>query len=356
MAANTKKLNVRNTKQQMLDAYNELAKSLEEKRDVELKPEQKAVEKETALVVEKANKISLDGVTQGIAQLKAEVNKTFSQLQEKLEDELSKYADLTEAVSAKEKELADIYEIRKSASSLVALIEAQNQRRTEFEAEMEEKKQALAGEIERERKQRMLEKEQYEAKAKEQKEAEEKQRKREKDEYEYGFKREQLIAREQFEYAKEKTEKALSDKKEQVEKELSEREGIVAEREKTIKSLEDRIQELEKGQEKAVELAVTKAKEQLLADFTSKEILLKKEFEGERNVFTTRIKSLEDITKKQTEQIVMLTQQLENAAGKVQDIAVKAIEGSSHSKLFEQLRNVIEERKKPESEGKTKSE
>lgn len=356
MAENSKPISLRNTKQEMLDAYNELAKSLEEKRDVELKPEQKAVEKETAQVVEKANNLSLDGVTQGIAHIKTEVNKTFSQLQQSLEDELVKYNQLGQAVSAKEKELADIYEIRKSASSLMALIEAQNQRRKEFEIEMEAKKQALADEIDRGRKQWTLEKDQHNAHVKENKEAVELQRKREKDEYEYSFKREQLVAREKFEYEKDKTEKALADKKEQLEKELSERERIVAEREKAIKSLEDRILELEKDKENTRKATVAEITEQLSSDFESKQVLLKKEFEGERNVFTTRIKSLEDITKKQAEQIVTLTAQLENAAGKVQDIAVKAIEGSSHSKLFDQLRNIIEERKIPQAESKTKSE
>jgi hypothetical protein len=356
MAENTKKLSIRSTKQEMLDAYNELAKSLEEKRDVELKPEQKSAEKETTLVMEKSNKLSLDGVSLGISQLKTEVNKTFSQVQESLENELLKYHELCQAVEAKEKELADIYEIRKSASSLMALIEAQNQRRNEFEIEMEKKKQTLADEIDGERKQWLVEQEQYKNQIKEQKGAEEKQRKREKDEYEYSFTREQLVAREKFDYEKEKTEKALSDKKEQLEKELSEREGIVAEREQAVKSLEDRILELEKTREEDREQAVTTTGEQLEAEFESKQVLLKKEFEGERNVLTTRIKSLEDTAKKQAEQILVFTQQLEHAADKVQDIAVKAIEGSSHSKMFDKLRNIVEERKKSESESKTKSE
>lgn len=36
-----KKISISNTKQQMLSAYNELLKQLEEKRDAELKPEKK---------------------------------------------------------------------------------------------------------------------------------------------------------------------------------------------------------------------------------------------------------------------------------------------------------------------------
>ncbi|MGI9165035.1 MAG: hypothetical protein ACR2G5_01360, partial [Pyrinomonadaceae bacterium] len=63
-----------------------------------------------------------------------------------------------------------------------------------------------------------------------------------------------------------------------------------------------------------------------------REELLRKEFDGERNVLKTRIESLEQLAKEQSEQIARLSQQLEKAYGQVQDIAVRTVEGSSHSK------------------------
>ena len=355
MAENIKEITIKNTKQQMLDAYNELVQKLEDKRQAELKPEKKAEEQKMHRAIEQADKLSLDGITQGIGQLKSEINKTFTDLTERLETELAKYQEVKKAIEAKELELGEIYEIQKSASSLAALIEAQNQRRKEFEREMEEKKQALAGEIEATRKEWQAEKAQYEALDKEKREADAKQKKREREEYEYNFKREQQLAKDKFEDEKAKTEKLLTEKVEQTEKELAEREQIVAEREKKMATLEDRISELEQTRDKVVENAVKETTERLESDFKAKETLLKKEFEGERKVFSTRIQSLEVTVKSQNEQITQLSQQLEKASNQVQDIAVKAIEGSSHSKLLNQLQSYMEEKSKKENEIKVKS-
>ena len=355
MPVSVKEITIKNTKQQMLDAYNELVQKLEDQRQAELKPEKKAEEQKTHRAIEQADKLSLDGITQGIGQLKSEINKTFTGLVEKLETELTKYQEVKKAIEAKELELGEIYEIQKSASSLAALIEAQNQRRNEFEREMEEKKQALSAEIEATRKEWQAEKAQYEALDKEKREADEKQKKREKEEYEYNFKREQQLTRDKFEDEKAKAEKSLTEKREQTEKELTEREQIIAEREKKMATLEGRISELEQTRDKVVENAVKETTERLELDFKAKETLLKKEYEGERKVFSTRIQSLEVTVNNQNEQIARLTQQLEKASMQVQDIAVKAIEGSSHSKLFNQFQSYLEEKSNKENEIKVKS-
>ena len=60
-----------------------------------------------------------------------------------LEEEVSKYIKIKEGIWLKEKELQEIYEIEKNASTLTALLEAQVQKRTEFENEMRERKDAF---------------------------------------------------------------------------------------------------------------------------------------------------------------------------------------------------------------------
>ena len=347
-----KQLSLKNTKHEMLEAYNELLKKMEEKREAELKPEQKIIDQKAQKAVETANELSLDGVTQSVGLLKVEINKAFASLVEKLEAELAKYQEVKEAVGVKENELAEIYEIQKSASSLAALIEAQNQRRKDFEYEMEEKKQALLGEIDASKKAWELEKTEYETDFKERQEADEKARKREKEEYEYAFKREQQLAKDKFIDEKAKTEKELEEKKKQVEKELSEREHVLAEREQKMDTLSERISELEMHREEAIQIAVKENDAKWTADLKSREAFTKIEFEGERNVLTARIQSLEETVKRLNEQIDQLSEQLEKASGQVQDIAVRAIEGSSHSKLINQIQSMLEEKKHKEIESK----
>ena len=356
MPEKTKPVTIKSTKQEMLDAYNDLVQKLEQKREEELKPEKKAEEKKIQKVIENTDKLTLDKIAQETGKLKSEISRTISDLVEKLEAELVKYDEMKTAVATKEKELSEIYEIQKSASSLAALIEAQNQRRKDFELEMEEKKGKLVLEIEETRKKWEQEKFEYETQLKERKEQEEKLRKREKEEYEYNFKREQLLSKNRFEDDKNQAEKELKEKIAQAENDLSEREQRIAEREQRINDLEKQIADLETNEREVIAKAIKDASDKLKLDYESKEKLFNKEFEGERNVLNTRIQSLEEIVSKQNQQIAALTQQIEKASVKVQDIAVKAIEGSSHSKLFNEIQSMIEEKKHTENQIKVKTE
>jgi len=101
----------------------------------------------------------------------------------------------------------------------------------------------------------------------------------------------------------------------------------------------------------AVDKAVKEATERLNLETKNREELLKKEFLGEKNVFTTRIESLEKLVKEQSEQITRITQQLEKAYQQVQDIAVKTIEGASSMKSLASIQQWISEQmRKPVQE------
>jgi hypothetical protein len=250
----------------------------------------------------------------------------------------------------KEKELQELYEIEKSAVTLAALIESQNQKRESFESEMAEKKEALSQEIEVLRAEREKEKNDYEAEIKERDIAEKKRRDREKEEYDYSFKREQKIAKDKFEDEKSKLEKETQIKREQMENELKEREKAIALNEGELNELRKKVIAFPKEMEMAIAKAVKETTEKLTLEAKNREELQKREFIGERNVLTTRIESLEKIVKEQNEQIAKLSQQLEKAYQQVQEIAVKTIEGSSTIKSFANLQQWISEqtRKSPQ--------
>ena len=84
----------------------------------------------------------------------------------------------------------------------------------------------------------------------------------------------------------------------------------------------------------------------------SREELLKAEAEGESNVFKARMESLERTTKEQAERITALTRQLEAAYQKVQDIAVKTVEGASNSKSVANLQQLLGEQIRKQTQEK----
>jgi hypothetical protein len=349
--AQPKKLSMTSTKQEMMEAYHGLLKQLEEKKEAELKPEKKLEEKKAKEVVQVANSLSAEGVGKEISSLKSEIGKMLTQIADKLEEEVNKFKAIQKAIELKEKELRELYEIEKSAMALAALIETQVQKRQLFEAEMAARKEELNQEIKSHRSEWAKEKSDYEAEIKERDLAEKKRREREKEEYEYTFKRQQQIAKDKFEEEKAKLEKEIQAKKEQMEGELKGREKIIAEKEEELNELRKKAALFPKELEAAVSKAVKETIERLSLEAKNKEELLKKEFIGERNVLTTRIESLEKTVKEQSAQIASLSQLQEKAYQKVQDIAVKAIEGSSSFKSLTSLQQLLSEQvKKPSQE------
>ena len=306
-----KKLSMSNTKKEMLEAYNALLEQLQERADTSLTPERKAEEEKVKEIEELTDSLSSEKIARETSNLKIEIGKMLGELSERLENAVNKFKDIQRAIKFKERELKEVYEIEKSAGTLLALVEAQNQKRREFEEEMER----LRAEWEREKKE------------------EAKKREREKEEYLYRFKREQQLAKDKFEDEKAKMEKEIKLKKEEAEKELAEREKAITEKEEELKELRKKVETFSSELDLAIKKAVKETTERLQQEAKIREELLKKEFDGERNVLTTRIKSLEETVKQQNEQIIRLSQQLEKAYQKIQDIAVKTVEGKSISAI-----------------------
>jgi hypothetical protein len=95
--------------------------------------------------------------------------------------------------------------------------------------------------------------------------------------------------------------------------------------------------------ESAVDKAVKEAADRLKLEAKNREELLRKEFEGERNVSVARIEALEKMAKDLSDQNAKLSRQLEAAYQKVQEIAEKAIEGSSQAKSLADLQKLLAE-------------
>jgi hypothetical protein len=331
-----KKLSTTNTKQEMLDTYNDLLAQLEEKRENDATPEQKVVEKAVKQVVAVADGLTTDSILSNISGLKAEVGKVLTSLSDRLEQESGRYEAVKKAIIEKDKELAEIYEIQKAASSLSALIEAQNHKKEQFEAEMAERKEAQSSEIEETRQEWQKEKAQRTADVKEQDAADAKKRTREKEEYDYNLQRERQTVKDAFEKEKagleeekERLEREIALRREQSDREFAEREQAISRQEEELAELRARVAAYPKELESTVAREVKLAVDKVQMEATFKLELLQKEFEGERNVLESKIASFESLVKDQAARISSLGEQVEKSYVQVQAIAVKAVEGSA---------------------------
>ncbi|RKY36061.1 MAG: hypothetical protein DRP78_04575 [Candidatus Omnitrophota bacterium] len=343
------KISLSSTKKEMLEAFKDLKIKLEEKAKIELNPEKKVEEKKIQTIVESVDSLSVDLIEKDISSLKLNVGKMLSQISEKLGEEIGNYKNAQEAINIKNKELQEIFEIEKSAFALAALIEAQKQKKSEFEIEMKYLKEELDNKIKITRIDWDKEKKEHTDFIEERNVEEKKKRDRAKEEYIYEFQREKQLAENKFKDEMKKQEKELAVKQEafnkkfaDMEKELKEREDCVQAKEQVFKKLQQETDTFPKRLETAVNKAVTETTAKLKGE-TEKDIaLLKKGYEGEKSVLETKIESLQKLVADQTKQSANLSEKIEKAYGKVQDIALKAVEGSANMKAINSFAQISE--------------
>ncbi len=316
------------TKQEMLAAYKEVVKRLKEKREAELKPQQRAEEKQKEAAVQVAESLSTEGIAREVGNLRSEISKVLIELSDRMEEEIGNYLHLKRAVEAREKELVELSGIEREALSLAALLEAQKEKRERFDGEMAEKKQSLEAEIASTRAAWKEEQKAHEAEVQAREAAEKKKREREAEDYSYTFERQKRLAQEQFEYEKARMERETQTRREEMERDLKTREQALAAKEEELAQLREKVAAFPKELGAAVDKAVKETTARLTREAEAREALLKKEFEGEQKVLQSRIESLQQTAKEQQAQIVRLSTQIEKSYGQVQEIAVRAIEGS----------------------------
>jgi hypothetical protein len=336
-----KRLSDKNTKQEMLEAYQVLAKQLEEKRAAELAPERRLEEKRTEEAVKVATAVESDGIDREIGNLKSQIGKMLADLSDQLANESARFRSLQKAAESKEHELKELYGIEKSAVSLAALIEAQNQKRSEFEADIARQREELQQEIDSRRAEWEEEKKTHEAEIKERDAAEKKAQDRAREDFNYGFKREQQAVKDKLNDEKTALEKEIKLKRETSEKEFAEREQVLAQSERELAELRTRAAAFPKDLEAAVTQAVKETTDKLRLEAKSREDLAHKQSEGDHNVLTALNEALERTNKDLVAANIKLSQQLEAAYQKVQDIAEKTVEGASQSKALAELQKLL---------------
>jgi hypothetical protein len=338
-----KKVSEKSTKQEMLEAYQTLAKQLEEKRAAELAPERQLEEKRGEEAIKVAATVAPEGIDREIGHVKAEIGKMLADVSDRLASESARFRSVQKAVQSKEAELKELYGIEKAAVSLAALIEAQNQKRMEFEAAMAAERERLQAEMDALRAEWDKEKKAHDAELKERDTNEKKARDREREDFTYNFKRDQQTMKDKLADERETLEKEIAGKREAFQKEFAERERSITEREKELADLRSRTAGFPKELEIAVAQAVKDATDRIKLEAKNREELMRKEFEGERNVLTARNETLEKVNKDVFAANAKLAQQLEAAYQKVQDIAEKTVEGSSQSKTLADLQKMLVE-------------
>lgn len=366
-----KKITARNTKAEILQAFEELQseKSTLESQVKQLNKEVKTILPQPPKVTEippqettKAHKTmnqtkliqaDLEQILKNLEQLQIGFGSAASQLSEQLIKEASTLAELNTAVNGEVEQLETLHNLDEiDDTTLDDLIESYQETSKEFATEYNEQQETLNQELQDFKKAWQKEQETRDRNLKERNENYLKTHQRDEAEYQYNLELERNLDTENYEQEKKQLYAELAETQLTQEKAWEEREKAISEREKQYKEAQQKVEEFEaqkqenikNGKENGRNIGYYQAK--VKADLRTKEI------EGETRNYQLRIESLEQTIQNQDSRILNLSQQLDAALKQVQDLAVKAIEGTSNRNSFDALKEVAIEQAKNQTKSK----
>lgn len=328
-----KKISSKNTKNEILAAYEEMLKEVEKAQSADPKKEQE--EKKKQEIIKNTSNQTSDSIVQEVAGLKIKLAKELDSLSDAMLSEQKKLEDLQKTIALEKTNLEELYQISANADSLAALFLAQKEQKAAFNEEMDRKKEELNFEIKNTREAWEIEKRKHTEQQKEEKAEMEKKREREEEEYAYALNLSRKKDKDTYEAKKEALENELNEKRKKFNQEIAEREHKVAEAEQELKELRLQAEMFPKKLDKAVSDAIKATEEKLTASFNFEKQLTSKHTEGEIKLKEQTIISLKEKIKEQEAFIRELTGKANNAEKSVKDIAIKAIESSGKVSLFE---------------------
>lgn len=314
----------KNTKAEILKAYNALLKKVQEEK--ENVPKQLQEEKRKNETLSKVSDMQSASIVSNITAIKDTLSNSLEELLSQLLAEFKSLEDIRAAIAIEKQSLEDIYSLSATTDSLATMLLVQKEQKEQFEKELSEAK----AQWEQEKAQQKVEDKEYNDELN-------KRRKREEEEFQYALKVVRQKDKDQYEAKKEALEKELNVK-------LAAFEADMVKREDALKNAETELSELRKKNadfptqlEKAVadkEKAVTEQLE-LQHDFELK--FLKQQSEADIKLKEQTITSLYEKIKEQQDLIKEYSEKTNRAEAGVKDIAVKAIENAARSRTMERV-------------------
>lgn len=362
-----KKINAKNTKAEILDAYQDLIadyKLLQREANQASKPaaaadnnaqapkEQDVTTKRSAIADMSTNTLDVEGFLMGLASLRAGFGECANSLRHSLSKEASELVELREQIAQQLEQIRTLHDLELHDGTLDELIARYEVMEREHEAKLKDAKVAFDDELERAWTAWDNEKLTHHHTITQRDAAIARERARELAQYSYTLTQTRAQDKDAYDLARQARRKALQETVSAKHQEWSGREEALSERELELMELEAKKaaapQELEDALSKARAEGAGIAKRQSKVEAE----LLAKEHEGKRRVFELQIQSLQDTISRQGEQLMRLTQQLAQAQSQAQELATKAIEGASNITSLQAIREIAMEQAKQNAKSK----
>ena len=346
-------LNSRDTKAVILAAYKDLAKAYRTlDKSKKGAPAPAPAAKSTALVKASDAPAPSGSLAAQLSGIGSHLGSHTATLQQRLSAEAVTLIDIREQVESLTKQLETLYQVDAGEGALAKLFETYEQRAAAAKDELELKRDAAKKALNEKREAWAKESQTHDEGVAQAQAELDKARARETETYDYDLDQRRKQQGDEREQAAKAFAAELSALREARHEEWAAREQAIAAREEELAQLELEGEGLDEALVEARKRGESMGMSIARRDTKSAAELSKKDREGKRRVSELRIAGLEETLAKQGAQISSLSKQLDTALAQAQDLAVKAIEGSSNSTSFEAIREIAMEQAKTSGKGK----
>lgn len=352
----------KNTKTEILSAFDEL---LKEKKALEAQLLAKPVEpprngktppvpepSAPAAVAVIAPQQKMESIIEGLNRLQLNFGGAVSDLSEKLTLEVFKLQTVRQAVTEETQQLETLHGLPADDRNLDRLIQQYEDSSKAFNEALRQRQETLNQEITQAKKAWLKEQEDYRRRVKERNEALTKAQKRDGEEYSYTLTLQRKLSNDEYEQEKHRLYRELEETQQAQEKRWAEREKAIRDRETQFADLKAKAEAMPKDLEAAIKRAKEEGKGIANQQAKVKADLVAKEVEGQKRTYELRIQSLLETIQAQDTRIQTLSRQLDGALKQVQDLAVKAIEGSANVSSFNAVKEIALEQAKNQNKVK----
>lgn len=308
-------LTMKNTKQELFDAYSEALKKVEEVKKMKETPADMAESKRKIAVEENAAKAVESNI------FNAEITQ--------------QYKDVMETIENKQKELQELYDIETEASSLAAIINAAKEKDYQLEEEFKTKREKLMDEHENlievykaelddlVAQKNSVREEVRVARAEETAKVNQ-ERQREEEEYNYNLKRQRKIENDKWEDEKAEREKVLNAKEEAADNMYAEAESKLDE----LEELREKVAEIPVLIANAEKEAKEAGQKEAAKEYGYKKTMYEKEKEYEIAKLEDQVSMLKEKLEQEESKTITLQSKLDDAYSRMNTLASETVKAN----------------------------
>lgn len=356
----TKKISDRNTKAEILAAYEELKKeksSLQSQFNKLSNPKTQNGSAGTEFLILKDGNSSQQSKMQqtidGLTLLQSSFGNAVSELSEKLTQEATVLQTVQQAVEFELEQLNNLHSLETvDQETLNHLITQYEESAKAFEAELTERRDILEQNIQAQQKAWKKQQEEYQRQRQERNESYKKNLKRDHEVYHYNLQLQRERNIDEYEQNQYQLHQQLEENRQVKEQGWQQREEEISLKEKEYAEVKAAVEAFPEKLENTIKKAKDSGRNIGYSQAKVKADLRDKEMEGQKQFYQLRIKSLSETIQTQEGRLQNLSKQLDAAQKQVQDLAVKAIEGTSNVNSFQAVKEIALEQAKNQQKGK----